>query len=237
MAAGVTRPAGETIKAADGGRLGGMAPELLSEAERRALVEAVAAAERQSGAEIVPVLSERSDRYAEAEWAATAIGALVGGLATLVAPRLSGWRATPVWLDATLVAAFAFAGALLARVPALRRALAGGSRLDARVDAAANLAFVEQQVFRTRDRTGILLFVSRFERQVRVLADEAVYQAVERREWERLAAEVAAGMGRRPPGEALLAAVRRTGELVTQYGPVRRDDDVNELPDEPVTRP
>jgi len=212
-----------------------MSNELIDAAGHDALVAAVEAAEEASGAEIVPMVVEACDGYSEADWAGAALGALAGGLATLLLPFVGGWRPQPVWLPGTLVALCALLGVLSTRIPAIRRGLVGAARLDERVDAAAHVAFVRHQVFRTRDRTGILLFVARFERQVRVLADEGVYQAVERAQWDELAAQVAAGMRDRAPAEALLDAVRRTGELVSRFGPRRRDDDRNELPDDPVT--
>jgi len=212
-----------------------MSDELIDAASHDALVAAVEAAEGASGAEIVPMVVEACDGYAEADWAGAALGALAGGLATLLLPFVGGWRPHPIWLPGTLVALCALLGVLATRLPALRRGLVGTVRIDERVDAAAHVAFVRHQVFRTRDRTGILLFVARFERQVRVLADEGVYRAVERASWDELAAQVAAGMRDQAPAEALLDAVRRTGELVARFGPRRRDDDRNELPDDPVT--
>jgi putative membrane protein len=208
--------------------------ELLGEAERGALVAAVEAAESASGAEIVPVLVAASGDYPVADARGTAVGALVGALAYLAAPALAGAGLDPAWLGALAVAAGALGGLVLARVARIRRALAG-SELDERVDLAAARTFLERNVFRTAERTGILLFVSLFERQVRVIADEGVYRAVERPIWERLAATVATEMRDDRPGAALLRAIEATAALVVEHGPRRRADDVNELPDAPAT--
>ncbi len=211
-----------------------MARELLSDADRERIRAAVREAERHSGAEIVPVIVAACGGHRAADWAGTALGALAGALASPWISLARGWAPPSRWLAPLCVVAGALAGALLAQVPALRRALTGRAGLEARVDAMAHLAFVRHEVFRTRDRTGILLLVARFERQVRVLADSAVYRAVPAAVWEKLAAETAAGMSRSSAAEALLGAVRRTGELVGEFGPRRREDDVDELPDEPI---
>ena len=58
-------------------------------------------------------------------------------------------------------------------LPDLRRALVPAEALAARVHQRATQAFVEEDVFRTRDRTGILIFISLFEHRVVVLADRA----------------------------------------------------------------
>jgi len=121
-----------------------------------------------------------------------------------------------------------------AAVPAVRRAVAGRAELDRRVDAAAAGEFLRHEVFRTRDRSGILIYVSLFERRVRVIADEGVYRALAKPAWDELANAVAAEMRSRPPASALLEAVRRASALVGEHGPRRRADDVNELPDAPL---
>lgn len=211
--------------------------EPLDEAQRAAIRQAVVDAEAGSGAELVPVLAARSDDYAVAAWRSALLGAGTGAAATALAPDLAGWSRWAAWLPALLAAAGALAGFAAARIPAVRRALAGAAELDARVEAAAREAFLEHEVFRTRDRTGLLLYVSLFERRVRIVADEGVYRAVPEAVWRQVATETAARMRDGEPGAALLAAVRRAGELVGEHGPRRRADDRNELPDPPAVRP
>ena len=206
---------------------------VLDDQEKERIRAAVAAAEAASGAEIVPVLVPASDLYPAAEWRAAAIGGWIGAAALAVSRWRDPWSGGAAWwpLAATLLGALAVV--LAARIPALRRRLVGASALDRAVEAGARAAFVEHAVFRTRDATGILLYVSLFERQVRVLADEGVYRAVAPEIWSRVAANVAAQMKRAPPAEALMAAVEAAGKLVAEHGPRRRSDDRDELPDEP----
>lgn len=218
------------------GRLGAV-KELLGETDRAAILAAVQGAEAASGAEIVPVLVAASGDYAVADARGVAAGALVGALAYLVAPQLGEAAIDPGWLGTVAVATGALGGLVLARVPRLRRTLAG-EELDQRVDLVAAREFLARNVFRTAERTGVLLFVSLFERQVRVIADEGVYAAVPRPRWDELAAAVAREMrdagGESTAGAALLRAVEAAGALVVEHGPRRRPGDVNELSDEPA---
>jgi putative membrane protein len=209
-------------------------PAVIGSEDEAALRLAVAEAERRSGAEVVPVLARASDAYRLADWRAAAGGALAGALAGVPLEAAAGWSALARWAPALAAAAGALLGLAAVTVPALRRLLAGARELDARVDAAAAAEFLRREVFRTRDRTGLLIYVSLFERRVRVLADEGVYRAVERPRWEELAGAVAADMRAEAPARALLEAVRRAGELVAAHGPRRRADDRNELPDAPL---
>lgn len=212
--------------------------DLLSREERAAIEAAVAAAESASGAEIVPVLLPASGSYAIADARGAALGALVGSLAYLLSPSAipeAARTADPAWLGTVAVALGALGGLALAKLDRVRRALAG-AEIDERVELAAAHEFLARSVFRTRRQTGILLFVSLFEHQVRVLADEGVYGAVARPLWEKLAADVAREMKGGRPGEALLHAVELAGALVADHGPRRSPDDVNELPDIPAAQ-
>jgi len=209
-----------------------MAKEMLSEKERAAVRAAVEAAESQSGVEIVPVVTPTSDSYRVADQRGALIGGIVGVLlqASLTAPVAWGDR----WSPAVWTAVGALVGLGLARLPTLRVVLAGAGEISACVAAGARDSFLAQEVFRTRDRTGMLIYVSLLERRVEVLADAGVYQAVPQEDWQRVADEVAREMSRREPATALLEAIRRAGELVAVHGPYRRDDDVNELPDQAI---
>lgn len=202
--------------------------------EAEAIRAAVAHAEAASGAEIVPVLVEAVDFHEEAIWKGALIGALAGALAAAADVALR-----PAWAPAGLrllvpVAAGALLGAALAWLPPLRRALVGRARLEERVARAAHEAFLAHEVFATRERTGLLIFVALFERSVAILADSGVHPSVPPSEWEALARALARGMKNGPPGRALLEAVDRTGGLVAARGPRRRADDANELPDAPA---
>jgi len=212
--------------------------ELIREEEAAAIQAAVREAEARSAGEIVPVLVEAADDHPGALWKAATFGALAAAAgAALVRPLLPGWGTAPLWL-ALPAALGALAGALaVTSIPALRRRLIGERRLDERVDACAAEAFLRYEVFRTRDRSGILILIALFEHRVRILADEGIHAAVPRETWERLAGEAAAAMRRGSPAEALRRAVERCGELLAEHGPRRRTDDANELPDAPVSEP
>ena len=210
--------------------------QLLTEDEAQAVRAAVTRAEQASGAEIVPVVVDASAAYEFATWRGATLGALSGTLVALVVAWLLPEWGGPSPTLLAVPALGALAGALAARVPALRRALVGRARLDARVESATFEAFVRHEVFRTRDRTGLLIYVSLFEHEVRILADEGIHPCVPPEEWQSLARLVAREMRDQPPGHALLTAVERAGGLVSARGPRRATDDANELPDAPVER-
>jgi putative membrane protein len=207
---------------------------LFSDADQEAVRSAVAEAEKRTSGEIVPYVVPASDIYLNALWKGVACGALAGPLIALALHRL--WDLWGTELDLWLIvpaAAGAAAGFLLTTlVPPVKRWLAGDEMLELRTRQRAAMAFLDEEVFRTRERTGILLFLSLFERRVVVLADSGIHALVQPGQWDGIATAIAAGIRAGRPREALLEAIRSCGDLLERHGVARRADDVNELPDE-----
>lgn len=207
---------------------------LFSDAEMTAVRAAVEEAEKRTSGEIVPYVVPASDAYPNALWKGATLGALAGPLLALALHRL--WDLWGTRLDLWLTvpaAAGAATGFLLAWfVPLFKRWLAGEEMLELRTRQRAEMAFLEEEVFRTRERTGILLFLSLFEHRVVVLADSGIHTLVEPGQWDGIATGIAKGIRTGRAGEALLEAIRSCGDLLERHGVARRADDVNELPDE-----
>jgi putative membrane protein len=204
------------------------------EADLEAIRSAVAEAEGKTSGEIVPYVVAASDPYSGAVWKGAALGAFAG---PLVAEGLyflgEFWGgAMPLWIALPAAAGGAAGFLLTSWIPALKRWLAGDDILELRTRERAHRAFLEQEVFRTRERTGILLFLSLFEHRVVVLGDSGINQKVEQRQWDGIVQTLVTGIRAGRPGEALAVAVRQCGELLELHGVARQADDRNELPDE-----
>jgi len=200
--------------------------ELLDEAGSAAIEAAVHSAERATSGEIVPVVAERSDSYTEVRLGAAALVAFAAGaLALVFAPDL--WP----WLVGLQLGVFA-AGAWLFGRAALLRRLVPAEMAAQRVARAAVLAFHEAGLVETRDRTGILIYVSLLEHRVVVLADRGIDARVEPGAWDAVVARVIAGIVERRAEEGLAEGIRLCGELLAAKFPPRPDD-VNELANAP----
>ena len=146
----------------------------LTEQERRQLDQRVAEAEKRTGAQIVLAVVERSDVYAELPWKAFALGTAVAGLAVTVLDLLRpGWHASAEVVLAVTAALIAGAACALACVslPGFARLFLDAHRAEMETRQYAESLFLSREVFATRGRTGILLLVSLFERQVIMLPD------------------------------------------------------------------
>ncbi len=208
--------------------------ELFSPEAEAAVRTAVDRAERRTSGEIVPYVVAESDAYVEATYQSALLGALLGSLLAAAFGLYTDW-----WPPSPLVAIAlpVFSGAALGwaavtLVPVLRRWLVGARTLKRRTRRRAAVAFLEEEVFKTRDRTGILVFLSLFEHQVVVLGDEGINRAVDPGEWEAIVAGLVAGIRRGEPAAALVEAVTACGELLETHGVDIRPDDTDELSDD-----
>jgi putative membrane protein len=206
-------------------------------ADLEAVRAAVREAEAGTSGEIVPFVVPASDPYLSAVWKGAAFGALCGPLLALAAFLLGGgfWGlrgAVSLWMVLPAAAGAAAGYLLAAAVPAVKRWLAGPAMLEARVRQRAGMAFLAEEVFKTRERTGILLFVSLFERRVVVLGDSGINRQVEAAHWESVVATVVEGIRTGRPGAGLAAGIRECGELLARFGVAIRPDDSNELADD-----
>ncbi len=90
--------------------------------------------------------------------------------------------------------------------------------------------FTESGVYATAERTGILVFVSLMEREVRVIADSGISDKIGQEDWNAIAASVASGIKAGKTAEALEEAVARCGDLLAKHFPAR-EKNPNELAD------
>ena len=92
------------------------------------------------------------------------------------------------------------------------------------VDRAARLAFLSQGLVETRDRTGILIFVSLLEHRVEVIADRGIDTKVQPGTWDGVVDATLSGIRERRAEEGLCEAIRTCGELLAAEFPPRPDD-------------
>ncbi len=196
------------------------------EGAKARVTEAIKQIEAQTSAEVVVAVRRRSGTYRQADYLFGFVCSLVVLGVLLFAPQEFLVEAMP--LDVLL--AFAAGAFLSSRVAIVERALTSRKARRAQVALAARAAFVDLGVTRTSGRTGVLVYVSAFERAVEVVADlgfSADARARLEPRFQALDAAVRGGLELDPFLAALTALGPPLGELYPH-----RDDDVNELPDE-----
>ncbi len=204
---------------------------LFSPADLDRVEQAVRAAETQTSGEIIPYAVEASDGYEEAMWRG---GMTFGGLALLTFVLIhnfsESWETFELMQIAlgTLAATLA-GGAAATYVDAIKRFFAGKELLERRVAQRSAEAFLAEEVFNTRDRTGILIFLSLLEHKVIVLGDSGINAMVQKSEWEGIVNTIVGGMREGKPADGLIEAIRQCGVLLHKQGVGIRADDKDEL--------
>lgn len=208
-----------------------MEHQLFSVGDLERISAAVRQAEGKTSGEIVPYFVEQSDNYEEAAWRG---GAILGSLAAFILAAIhlfsEQWHGLGLVEIVLLVGGASGAGmAFVYWIPAAKRLLAGNSLLEQRVAQRAAQAFIAEEVFHTRDRTGILLFLSYLEHKVLVVGDSGINAKVNQSEWENVVSTVVAGINAGRPADGLIEAIGLCGTLLEKHGFKRRKKDVNEL--------
>ncbi len=150
----------------------------------RAIEAAVHEAEKQTSGEIVPCAVAHSDHYEAAAWKGAVLGAFAAVVAAAAARHFGGFWGAPslAWIALPPLIGGALGYAAAALVRPLKLALAGRAHVEHRVHQRAAEAFLENEVFKTRDHTGVLVFLSLYERRVVVLGDAGINARVEQHE-------------------------------------------------------
>lgn len=117
---------------------------------------------------------------------------------------------------------------LVGSFPQLQRLLIPAQRLRNAALAAARAEFVRQGVHCTRNRTGLLLYLSVFERQALLVADSGIRAMIPPGDLERLEQEAAAIFGKGDPGQQLTLFFASLQQVAGRYLP-RGSVDINEL--------
>lgn len=132
--------------------------------------------EADSSAELVFALARRSGKYADVPYKIGVLFALIVLLAIVYLP----FQFNSEWFWSDTVLGFVL-GWVLGRIfPRLTRLLTSRRRRNARVREAAEAVFVNRGVTLTRERTGILVYVSWLEQVVMLLWDVGIEKKVAR---------------------------------------------------------
>lgn len=207
------------------------AEHVLTAEDLRAVHEALAAAERRTTGEILPVVLERSDRHPGACWLAALVGVLVGSAG--LAPWLP-WEA-PVLLLAAQLALGALGYASARALPDFQRFFLSEARASEMAEEQALQEFHRHELYRTEGRTGVLLFLSLLERRAIVLADEGIDARAEPESWRHTNEALLAGIRRGALREGLVAGIRCAGEVLARHAPFQ-EGNRNEVPDRVIVR-
>lgn len=196
--------------------------------------DAVQRAEEQTSVEILPVVVPTSGDYEVATWRGAAVAALFSLFGLLLVHEVfdawARWLHMP-WSTVIVTLVAASGGALLStHVPAVQRLLTGSTLLDETVYRRAMQFFVEEEVFATRGRTGILFYISLRERRVEIVSDSGINDLVHSDEWNELVERMQEDI-QTDVTQGLVDGIDMCGRLLERRGVNVQLDAENQLPD------
>lgn len=213
------------------------ASQFFTDYEKQRIEQAVAEAEAKTAAEIVPAVATASGRYDRAE---DVIGLWSGAILMCItwAAGRSGaegahWGAA--WtrfelplLVLALVAGFIVGSFLAARVQWLRRIFTPRAEMRDEVAQSAARAFFDQRVHHTTGASGLLIYLSLFERTAHILADALILQKLGQPALDDLCRKLVEGIKAGDPATALCDVIHDAGERLAAVLP-RESQDRNEI--------
>jgi putative membrane protein len=195
----------------------------LPKQDHDAVAAAIRAAEQHTCGQIVCVLVHASSAYAHVPILWSTLVALFTPWPLIYFTQWSVQRIFLAQLIVFLVTAVAFSWAPL-RILLVPRAIQ-----RARAHRAALEQFVLRGISRTRNRCGLLIFVSLAEHYARIVADEGVAQKVHAAEWQGAIDALTMHMRDGRIAAGFIAAIERCGVILSRHAPP--DGSANELPD------
>ncbi|HLP47324.1 MAG TPA: TPM domain-containing protein [Candidatus Kapabacteria bacterium] len=117
---------------------------------------------------------------------------------------------------------------LLANINVIDRLIIPKSVMQQKVDERAMRHFMEAGVYDTKDRTGILIFISHLEHRVELLADKGISKKIPQEKWHNIVNHIIAGVKSGRMVKHLTESIAECGKLLAEHYPIQPDD-VNEL--------
>lgn len=202
-----------------------------SDSEKDQIKKAVQQLEKKTAGELVPYFVKKSDNYNEASWL---LALLFGLCPTLLLLSFSSFDTSipPLWILITgvLLSLFGWFSPIISSV--ILRIAISPSTFNEKVSQRAEQAFLQEEVFNTADRIGILIFISELEREVIVLADKGINEKVNSDTWLSIVDILIDGIKSKKSAEGIVKAINECEDILLEHNFTNREKASNELNDE-----
>lgn len=144
------------------------------------------------------------------------------------------WKNEPSWILPVFFILMSFSLIIISfyitNIPFIDRLIIPDTVKKSCVTARAFQHFSQSNVYCTNEHTGILIFVSYMERQVRIIADKGISDKISQDIWNLITDEFAETLGKKDAKTAFITAIQRCGELLSENFPAHKENP-NELSD------
>lgn len=214
------------------------ASNLFTEADRVAIKQAIVQAEQNTSGEIIPVIASASGRYDRAED--------IFGLFFSIFCVAIGWvlfhnnAPSDSWsnfnFDLTAILLTIFVGFVIGvhlthLCPVLRSPFITKKEMEEEVDQAAAAAFQHNRLRNTEDSTGILIYISLYEHQVKVVGDDGISAKLTHPDWQHICDAIIKDFKENNYTNGIVEGINLSGKLLAEHFPIK-EGDIDELANE-----
>ena len=201
-----------------------LAAKFLTASEKEKIINAVKNVEKITSGEIVPMVVSSSYHYPVSDIIGSFIISMIISLGTVfILQNQYLW----LFLAVFMVSFVVFHEIIKAALP-LKRLFISEKEITEEVEESAVTSFFNKGLSNTRDKTGVLIYISIFERKVWVLADSGINKKVPEDTWKKIVDIIVEGIRNKQQGEAIVKAITMVGDILKSHFPVR-EHDVDEL--------
>ena len=212
----------------------------LTQADFDKIKEATEKAESATTGEIRTAITAESAHYAFWELlAAICTAAFVFAVSLPFAQQLRNAYSRIAWSEyawslPALYGLICFAVIIIAfyifNIPALDKIIIPRAVRSANVSRRAFRFFAESGVYATSEHSGILIFISCMEKEVRIIADTGISKKISHDLWQLISDELASDIKAGNATQGFINAIEKCGSLLAENFPARAKNQ-NELPD------
>ncbi|MCU0822184.1 MAG: TPM domain-containing protein [Spirochaetes bacterium] len=198
-----------------------LAANFLTESEKKKIIDAVNKIEKITSGEVVPMVVSSSYHYPVANILGSFIISMIISMAAVFI-----FKNQYLWLFLSVfMVSFVVFHEVIKSVPVLKRLFISDKEINEEVEEAAITSFCNKGLSNTRDRTGVLIFISVFERKVWVLADSGINKKVTEDTWQNIVDIIINGIKNGQQGDSIVKAISMVGEILMSHFPVREGDE------------
>lgn len=206
--------------------------KILTDEFKNKIKNAVQDAEKQSGGEVVVHIAQESDGYNNIYSAVGFFSAFIGSFIFILLYRFIELVSSnsPYFIAAVFLLPLLIIS-LLYLIRPLRLLFTSKDQMDYYVNLKAKEAFLDNEVFNTEDRAGILIYISLFEKRVVVLADNGINKKVKKDKWDAVVQTIINGIKNNSLISGIIPGILLCGNILKGNNVKRRFKDKNELDD------
>ena len=170
--------------------------------------------------ELVPFISNQSDDYSEANFM-SALSFMLMAIVIYIGLSYQ-WMVPGNWQEIYVLLSLVVIGIIGYFLPFLswsyKLSLISPKKEWERVNDAAQLAFLSENMFSTKERTGVLVYVSLNEKKVVVLGDQGINSKVEAEDWNHVIDEILKGIHSKDLTKGLVNGIQECKNLFLDKG-------------------